>query len=170
MRCVVFFFKRKTAYELRISDWSSDVCSSDLVQDAVFDRTVADRVSAIRDTVVRDLGATLTEPPMRRADGHAVDMHLPVFLAFAAASILVAPSVAGQVVAAPIFLIALALGFLRPPVGFEQRLPLRWRVAAGVLLVAVGAVARVAPSRNPRARCSPAAQHRSPTRRQPNIE
>src|SRR3546814_7503659 len=26
-----FFFKQKTAYELRISDWSSDVCSSDLV-------------------------------------------------------------------------------------------------------------------------------------------
>src|SRR3546814_4259593 len=25
-----FFFKQKTAYELRISDWSSDVCSSDL--------------------------------------------------------------------------------------------------------------------------------------------
>src|SRR3546814_3373051 len=35
MRCVVlckfvFFFKQKTAYEMRISDWSSDVCSSDL--------------------------------------------------------------------------------------------------------------------------------------------
>src|SRR3546814_145849 len=29
-RCF-FFFKQKTAYELRISDWSSDVCSSDLV-------------------------------------------------------------------------------------------------------------------------------------------
>src|SRR3546814_10201594 len=28
----VFFFKQKTAYELRISDWSSDVCSSDLLQ------------------------------------------------------------------------------------------------------------------------------------------
>src|SRR3546814_15485039 len=29
--CVLFFFfKQKTAYELRISDWSSDVCSSDL--------------------------------------------------------------------------------------------------------------------------------------------
>src|SRR3546814_7597927 len=27
---VVFFFKQKTAYEMRISDWSSDVCSSDL--------------------------------------------------------------------------------------------------------------------------------------------
>src|SRR3546814_13507366 len=26
----LFFFKRKTAYEMRISDWSSDVCSSDL--------------------------------------------------------------------------------------------------------------------------------------------
>src|SRR3546814_7403374 len=28
--CSVFFFKQKTAYEMRISDWSSDVCSSDL--------------------------------------------------------------------------------------------------------------------------------------------
>src|SRR3546814_6190206 len=28
--CVVCFFKQKTAYEMRISDWSSDVCSSDL--------------------------------------------------------------------------------------------------------------------------------------------
>src|SRR3546814_17912849 len=27
-----FFFKQKTAYEMRISDWSSDVCSSDLMQ------------------------------------------------------------------------------------------------------------------------------------------
>src|SRR3546814_7544131 len=30
MYCVCFFFKQKTAYEMRISDWSSDVCSSDL--------------------------------------------------------------------------------------------------------------------------------------------
>src|SRR3546814_15198607 len=29
-----FFFKQKTAYEMRISDWSSDVCSSDLTQAA----------------------------------------------------------------------------------------------------------------------------------------
>src|SRR3546814_5758204 len=27
---IAFFFKQKTAYEMRISDWSSDVCSSDL--------------------------------------------------------------------------------------------------------------------------------------------
>src|SRR3546814_950881 len=29
--CFCFFFKQKTAYEMRISDWSSDVCSSDLL-------------------------------------------------------------------------------------------------------------------------------------------
>src|SRR3546814_12495841 len=29
--CCFFFFKQKTAYEMRISDWSSDVCSSDLM-------------------------------------------------------------------------------------------------------------------------------------------
>src|SRR3546814_5054610 len=32
---IFFFFKQKTAYELRISDWSSDVCSSDLVLPAL---------------------------------------------------------------------------------------------------------------------------------------
>src|SRR3546814_1701057 len=31
MMLLFFFFKQKTAYEMRISDWSSDVCSSDLV-------------------------------------------------------------------------------------------------------------------------------------------
>src|SRR3546814_12723151 len=33
---VFFFFKQKTAYEMRISDWSSDVCSSDLDHQALF--------------------------------------------------------------------------------------------------------------------------------------
>src|SRR3546814_10908199 len=32
-----FFFKQKTAYEMRISDWSSDVCSSDLAGDRLLD-------------------------------------------------------------------------------------------------------------------------------------
>src|SRR3546814_829074 len=31
-----FFFKQKTAYEMRISDWSSDVCSSDLIADGLY--------------------------------------------------------------------------------------------------------------------------------------
>src|SRR3546814_3249021 len=38
-----FFFKQKTAYEMRISDWSSDVCSSDLIGHAQY-REVQNRV------------------------------------------------------------------------------------------------------------------------------
>src|SRR3546814_8566353 len=33
----IFFFKQKTAYDMRISDWSSDVCSSDLLEHPVPD-------------------------------------------------------------------------------------------------------------------------------------
>src|SRR3546814_4181361 len=36
-----FFFKQKTAYEMRISDWSSDVCSSDLAHHAAGDQHLA---------------------------------------------------------------------------------------------------------------------------------
>src|SRR3546814_3346745 len=56
--CCVFFFKQKTAYEMRISDWSSDVCSSDLQADqrlakVVFEQTVeAIVVSDQRDRIV----------------------------------------------------------------------------------------------------------------------
>src|SRR3546814_17802949 len=42
-----FFFKQKTAYEMRISDWSSDVCSSDLA---------TARVRDLVDTPAADLG------------------------------------------------------------------------------------------------------------------
>src|SRR3546814_1486682 len=41
MLCLLFvFFKQKTAYEMRISDWSSDVCSSDLVAAAGAERVL----------------------------------------------------------------------------------------------------------------------------------
>src|SRR3546814_9321958 len=55
-RFVVFcFFKQKTAYEMRISDWSSDVCSSDLI----LQRPVVERAAmlepALRHPVLRDL-------------------------------------------------------------------------------------------------------------------
>src|SRR3546814_2791004 len=40
------FFKQKTAYEMRISDWSSDVCSSDLLTLAVLDMYPRQRGSA----------------------------------------------------------------------------------------------------------------------------
>src|SRR3546814_5042901 len=42
-----FFFKQKTAYEMRISDWSSDVCSSDL-----FDGSRKGRVRRGRDAIL----------------------------------------------------------------------------------------------------------------------
>src|SRR3546814_5930857 len=46
---MLFFFKQKTAYEVRISDWSSDVCSSDLVVGEVTggERLGAERLEAI---------------------------------------------------------------------------------------------------------------------------
>src|SRR3546814_7075995 len=50
----VFFFKQKTAYEMRISDWSSDVCSSDLLDQSLTGNAVmvpvlhlAEQLSAI---------------------------------------------------------------------------------------------------------------------------
>src|SRR3546814_18009994 len=42
---VFFFFKQKTAYELRISDWSSDVCSSDLVLRTIGNRLYRNRAA-----------------------------------------------------------------------------------------------------------------------------
>src|SRR3546814_2851028 len=49
--CVLFvFFKQKTAYEMRISDWSSDVCSSDLV----FERLTFDQAAKIRHSASRN--------------------------------------------------------------------------------------------------------------------
>src|SRR3546814_1718569 len=54
-----FFFKQKTAYEMRISDWSSDVCSSDLDGDA-------DRPSpASRDGETGSQQRFATSPPRR---------------------------------------------------------------------------------------------------------
>src|SRR3546814_1093741 len=50
---VVFFFKQKPAYEMRISDWSSDVCSSDLFVGPKPEhiRTMGDKVEAKRTAV-----------------------------------------------------------------------------------------------------------------------
>src|SRR3546814_4293563 len=49
--CLFFFFKQKTAYEMRISDWSSDVCSSDLQivrEDATLGQELAILVQAFQ--------------------------------------------------------------------------------------------------------------------------
>src|SRR3546814_9555511 len=58
--CVFFFFKQKTAYEMRISDWSSDVCSSDLVTAAeVHDEELI--LAVLRELVHRDGSQFLLE-------------------------------------------------------------------------------------------------------------
>src|SRR3546814_1085155 len=44
----MFFFKQKTAYEMRISDWSSDVCSSDLLLLPVWNKLPQDDVRVWR--------------------------------------------------------------------------------------------------------------------------
>src|SRR3546814_12917397 len=51
-----FFFKQKTAYEMRISDWSSDVCSSDLTL-ALRDAILAGKVQGPR---IVDAGASIS--------------------------------------------------------------------------------------------------------------
>src|SRR3546814_5029205 len=55
-----FFFKQKTAYEMRISDWSSDVCSSDLNLDEF---TITDealrRIAATPDTRIKEIMTSL---------------------------------------------------------------------------------------------------------------
>src|SRR3546814_4593486 len=59
-----FFFKQKTAYEMRISDWSSDVCSSDLAYDRFRNRVMF----PIRDTRGRVIGfggRTLANDPAK---------------------------------------------------------------------------------------------------------
>src|SRR3546814_6102040 len=54
MTLFFFFFKQKTAYEMRISDWSSDVCSSDLAGVEEVERHEERREQAQRvDVVVR---------------------------------------------------------------------------------------------------------------------
>src|SRR3546814_8103628 len=51
--CVVFFFKQKTAYERRISDWSSDVCSSDLSMEPRPDEIRRGQSTGVRPRLVR---------------------------------------------------------------------------------------------------------------------
>src|SRR3546814_2130141 len=54
---VFFFFKQKTAYEMRISDWSSDVCSSDLsAVGGVLIALVATRLSERKSSPARTFG------------------------------------------------------------------------------------------------------------------
>src|SRR3546814_8521960 len=68
---LVFLFKQKTAYEMRISDWSSDVCSSDLVEIVNRDAEGGWRVGhAVSGSNSRSLRPVLPSD-MRSASGRA---------------------------------------------------------------------------------------------------
>src|SRR3546814_6781402 len=66
---VVFFFKQKTAYEMRISDWSSDVCSSDLERESSMAGQTALVVSAHAADFVWRAGGAIA---LHAAKGYAV--------------------------------------------------------------------------------------------------
>src|SRR5213082_645169 len=75
MRLVCFFFKQKTAYEIVSGDWSSDVCSSDLLYGdhwfARADATIPEQVRSWSETVTWRWGSHLAERanvPMRWED------------------------------------------------------------------------------------------------------
>src|SRR3546814_10838643 len=71
-----FFFKKKTAYEMRISDWSSDVCSSDLLL-AVIDAHRVDALGVARRKLLDSVRILLvvSKPiinvPQEPSDDHA---------------------------------------------------------------------------------------------------
>src|SRR3546814_5992881 len=62
---IFFFFKQKTAYEMRISDWSSDVCSSDLALGVTYQSPQTDRYNYpeayLRAKVIGMLGGRAAE-------------------------------------------------------------------------------------------------------------
>src|SRR3546814_5786009 len=118
------FFKQKTAYELRISDWSSDVCSSDLFDGdafrlfpalpALFELTVNDdRARGRRRRGVHD------DPPLHDACGRRRPrprIVIPVFWDGAVGE-------GGRISNTPFQLRQPLLGRLQPPAHVEQHHP-----------------------------------------------
>src|SRR3546814_14478524 len=85
-----FFFKQKTAYEVRISDWSSDVCSSDLVDAVQDERPKFKRHLARRDIfALEHIRRRLVElAAMRAGEGRKLDqLHRGVRIAHANAAL-----------------------------------------------------------------------------------
>src|SRR3546814_1380933 len=78
----VFFFKQKTAYEMRISDWSSDVCSSDLVaahrllpQPHHQPRNDAERALAADEELLQVIACIVLDHLVHRGDDPPVGQH-----------------------------------------------------------------------------------------------
>src|SRR3546814_2615639 len=80
---ICFFFKQKTAYEMRISDWSSDVCSSDLLDSKYLNFPGAactpDQMAAPGQTVcVQDLSGTRTPLSSKWSGNAGIEYRQPV--------------------------------------------------------------------------------------------
>src|SRR3546814_1131698 len=82
---LVFFFKQKTAYEMRISDWSSDVCSSDLwpkdtpvTVQSLANWMISVSDNSATDTLIHLLGRKNIEARMRAAGHSAVSRNVPL--------------------------------------------------------------------------------------------
>src|SRR3546814_1941215 len=71
-----FFFKQKTAYEMRISDWSSDVCSSDLRIAALIDRMQDFTIDQPMECVAENIYPLLDRAVELAAAGFARDVRL----------------------------------------------------------------------------------------------
>src|SRR3546814_20149895 len=77
---IVFFFKLKTAYEMRISDWSSDVCSSDLtLRVATAGGTAAARLAG-QNPAIWPSTHSATAPIGRYTSGRRGSSYLPISL------------------------------------------------------------------------------------------
>src|SRR3546814_17899062 len=81
-----FFFKQKTAYEMRISDWSSDVCSSDLWQSAVAEHPFLAGLTSEEDEALRRRAAwVLASKTFSGAQGLEVTDRIMLSIAIQAA-------------------------------------------------------------------------------------
>src|SRR3546814_8522403 len=77
---MLFFFKQKTAYEMRISDWSSDVCSSDLFAQCLVEAGMVGLAGGVAGWLLTLAGLWLVrQQPAAYADLAHLD--LPMFLA-----------------------------------------------------------------------------------------
>src|SRR3546814_16022926 len=99
---MIFFFKQKTAYEMRISDWSSDVCSSDLAKvggDDAAARAIVDLSGNV--DLVENSGAISATGAKDAADNIAIDLSAnssgAIVKQTAVASGVTAPSLAGDI-------------------------------------------------------------------------
>src|SRR3546814_10363337 len=70
----IFFFKQKTAYEVRISDWSSDVCSADLDdgQNAEVHRVAHVSIQPLHDELLRRIHRRQRPPSAPRSEERRV--------------------------------------------------------------------------------------------------